>query len=636
LGEENSNQPDLIPESDLKKPVFWRWFWCVLILLIVLVFWTIGSQFRAVPLRISKETTYFTEPLKPDGKSIDYLAALENVFYSDRMDSEDNGYRLLVEHFGETLVEDPVGLESIRQKLGLDFPIAESKNEYQYPFKVIDDYIDGPGYDVEWIRKQDAVLSNPLNSEDLNTKVYDKIDAREIFENRLQRPWTVTDIPTMKSWLEQSRDHLDVVSIAVRKPIFEIPILSSNDEQALLKSGSNQISNLRSLAWDLVFRSYFRLGIGDVDGAIHDVATCKLLGRHLQNGHCMAHRMVGIAIESIGNSIGLAGWKGADVSREQIKEIMAFESIAPKYSGTDKLNLYHRCRTLEGIMSVSRMFEYKTKDDELKKLLDMGVNWNIVANVINKEFDFIETDDEVAVPRKLMDYALISRRSKLAGLSLSPRRSFTVFREEVHRIKCENQIRQISLAMLLYEKDHGTLPPAFTVDDEGKPLHSWRVLLLPYLGQQQLYDHLELSEPWNSPHNKKYWAADIPIYQCPSDHETSPGRANYSVVVGDDSAFRGTKGTVLNSIVGNPAGLVLVIERLEGVCWLDPNQEVSVALADLGINQRGPSVKKIIGVSSDHKTCVVIGCRDGSVKLLSDTQGEDLRKMVRGKYFGRR
>ena len=44
--------------------------------------------------------------------------------------------------------------------------------------------------------------------------------------------------------------------------------------------------------------------------------------------------------------------------------------------------------------------------------------------------------------------------------------------------QCRNNLKQFGLAMLYYEWVHGSLPPAFTVDENGKPLHSWRTLLL--------------------------------------------------------------------------------------------------------------------------------------------------------------
>src|SRR5438046_10564458 len=52
-----------------------------------------------------------------------------------------------------------------------------------------------------------------------------------------------------------------------------------------------------------------------------------------------------------------------------------------------------------------------------------------------------------------------------------------------------------------YNDTHGHLPPAVVYGEEGKALYSWRVLRLPFIEQQQLYEEFRLDEPWDSPHN---------------------------------------------------------------------------------------------------------------------------------------
>ena len=62
-------------------------------------------------------------------------------------------------------------------------------------------------------------------------------------------------------------------------------------------------------------------------------------------------------------------------------------------------------------------------------------------------------------------------------------------------------LETIATAMRNYAADHGTFPPAMTRDASGRPLHSWRVLILPYLDQEELYRRFDLSVPWDSPEN---------------------------------------------------------------------------------------------------------------------------------------
>jgi type II secretory pathway pseudopilin PulG len=76
-----------------------------------------------------------------------------------------------------------------------------------------------------------------------------------------------------------------------------------------------------------------------------------------------------------------------------------------------------------------------------------------------------------------------------------------VSRPAARRTQCKNNLKQVALALHNYADDHHALPPAYTVDAKGRPLHSWRTLILPYLDEQALYDSIDLSKPWDDPKN---------------------------------------------------------------------------------------------------------------------------------------
>ena len=71
-------------------------------------------------------------------------------------------------------------------------------------------------------------------------------------------------------------------------------------------------------------------------------------------------------------------------------------------------------------------------------------------------------------------------------------------RAAAQRMTCCGHMSQLTLAFLVYHEVHGSFPPAYTVDENGKPLHSWRVLILPFIEQKALYDKIRLDEPWDS------------------------------------------------------------------------------------------------------------------------------------------
>ena len=98
-------------------------------------------------------------------------------------------------------------------------------------------------------------------------------------------------------------------------------------------------------------------------------------------------------------------------------------------------------------------------------------------------------------------------------------------RNAASRSQCKNNLKQIGLALHNYLDAYSVLPPAYTVDDAGRPLHSWRTLLLPYIDQQTLYNTIDLSKPWDDPVNATACKTSVPAYRCPSadipaDHTT--------------------------------------------------------------------------------------------------------------------
>ena len=73
-------------------------------------------------------------------------------------------------------------------------------------------------------------------------------------------------------------------------------------------------------------------------------------------------------------------------------------------------------------------------------------------------------------------------------------------------------LKALGVALHDFHDASGRLPPQAIVGKEGQPLLSWRVAVLPFLAQRELYARFRLDEPWNSPHNKvahSHDAADI-------------------------------------------------------------------------------------------------------------------------------
>ena len=152
--------------------------------------------------------------------------------------------------------------------------------------------------------------------------------------------------------------------------------------------------------------------------------------------------------------------------------------------------------------------------------------------------------------------------------------SFTI-RETVYeaarRIQCRSQLKQIALALHNYRQANGCFPPAYIADKNGKPMHSWRVLILPYMEEQALYERYNFNEPWDGPSNKKLLASRPRGYACPSDRDTYTRRAtctSYVAVVSSDAAWSGKKP---EKLTGDLSQTIMLVELSNAdIQWTEP------------------------------------------------------------------
>ena len=93
------------------------------------------------------------------------------------------------------------------------------------------------------------------------------------------------------------------------------------------------------------------------------------------------------------------------------------------------------------------------------------------------------------------------------------------------RWRSENNLKQLALAALNYQDAFRKFPPNATRNIKGEVLLSWRVLLLPYLGEEKLYKEFHFDEPWDGEHNKKLIARMPAVFRSP----TNPKRQRHEL-----------------------------------------------------------------------------------------------------------
>jgi hypothetical protein len=129
---------------------------------------------------------------------------------------------------------------------------------------------------------------------------------------------------------------------------------------------------------------------------------------------------------------------------------------------------------------------------------------------------------------------------------------------------------KLTLAMHEYHEKHGRLPPAVVTSKEGVPLLSWRVLLLPHMGEGALFQQFKLDEPWDSPHNIRL-LDHMPRVFCPMECGLPPHTTPFQVFVGEGTAFEGREGLPFRpDFTGRMSDTILIAESANPIPWTKP------------------------------------------------------------------
>ncbi len=175
------------------------------------------------------------------------------------------------------------------------------------------------------------------------------------------------------------------------------------------------------------------------------------------------------------------------------------------------------------------------------------------------------------------------------------------------RMQCSNNLKQIGLALHSYQDEYGALPPAYTVDANGKPLHSWRTLILPFMEQEPLYKTIDLAKPWDDPANKVAFAAATPGYMCPSVN-CPDTHTVYMAVAVPGGCFKPTESRKLSEITDSHSSTLMVIEvgEKQAVHWMSPTDSIDFNF-----------LKPKSGIQLQHPQGTQAVFVDGSVHFLS-------------------
>lgn len=210
------------------------------------------------------------------------------------------------------------------------------------------------------------------------------------------------------------------------------------------------------------------------------------------------------------------------------------------------------------------------------------------------------------------------------------------------RVQVAHQLRDLLIALHNYHADYKVLPQAAIFDQKAdKPLLSWRVLILPYIKEGDLYKEFKLDEPWDSPHNKPLLAKMPKIFTHPEvDNDSEKGLTHYQAFVGPatqeagrtyqfrpcfslDPKFKLTLGQL--TVADGTSNTMILAEARKGVPWTKPEdlliEHDQAPLPELGAVPNGDDFLAAFGDGSVRDLKRTLDDKELATKLLRQLIG---------------
>lgn len=182
-----------------------------------------------------------------------------------------------------------------------------------------------------------------------------------------------------------------------------------------------------------------------------------------------------------------------------------------------------------------------------------------------------------------------------------------------------SKLKQIGLALYSYHHEYDCFPPAYVLGPDGKPWHSWRVLLLPFLDEQKLYDRYRFDEPWDGPHNRELQALRPEAYASLLQQSRLNTVTTYLGVVSRRTMWPAHLSLKLSDVTDGPSNTIQLLQNVgSDVVWSEPREmREKDALALLSPSQSTQQ--------SDSKASLFpIMFADGAVRLVTSKINRDL------------
>ena len=178
----------------------------------------------------------------------------------------------------------------------------------------------------------------------------------------------------------------------------------------------------------------------------------------------------------------------------------------------------------------------------------------------------------------------------------------------------EAKARKITIALLNYHDEHREFPPAVTKDANGKPLHSWRTLLLKHMDCAD-YRKIDFDKPWNDPANLAVLKSiDARNYFGASRGDRERVNTGFVAVVADDTVLREGKSIRIRDVRAGTSNTAVVIElESSDIPWYEP-RDVS------------PEKARDMIRNSSYEGGIAVGYVDGTARMIRQELSDEVAK----------
>ena len=212
-------------------------------------------------------------------------------------------------------------------------------------------------------------------------------------------------------------------------------------------------------------------------------------------------------------------------------------------------------------------------------------------------------------------------------------------RAAARRAASSNHLKQLALGFHIFHDTYNALPPAAVIGPDGKPWHSWRVLLLPFLEEMELYKKYDFSQPWDSPKNLAVAEKMPPVFRDPAREGPLDTLTDYAAITGEAAIFQPGVVTMKSAddfpaclTAGKKVGFASVTDGTSNTilfATLDPARKIPwTKPEDIILDDAFPGIGEPAGIGAIHPVegghhTALVAFADGSVQTLPDSIDAD-------------